>query len=429
MTDLIQCPLCNGVFDERAIGVHASKCLGENNHLNELSEDEDRSDFEEERNISDVSIHVSDDDDENDNNPFTPEEEEKWEQSNKKENENNVEVVAKKLKTEGKEQTFTPQFHFRLCDAMQLIENALLFCGKEDYNNNNNNTAQCFNVAENFELLKNLQKTLEKLSEAYEDEVYFTRKQTQKELEEFSIIRLQLEQAQSVLSGKQQDELAKIRNEELEKRENEIKKEKQRLQQEFQQLQHNTTQLVQGEKEALETNKLRYFPLLLSQTHNTSPEAMHFRIAESAFYRLNSNNAVRVTKVEYIVNPILLAQFNAERERDSSLKPMLVFHGTDPKNIHSICSEGFRKPGDPKYHTANGQVRGPGVYFAESVTVSVGYNATSDKMLLVQILAKPSEDKGGGVWVLKDSERALPTYIIHHKTVLLTDPSQLYKTK
>ena len=42
---------------------------------------------------------------------------------------------------------------------------------------------------------------------------------------------------------------------------------------------------------------------------------MHFRIAESQFYRLiEAGNNVKVDKVEYVVNPELVRRFNAARK-------------------------------------------------------------------------------------------------------------------
>ena len=70
---------------------------------------------------------------------------------------------------------------------------------------------------------------------------------------------------------------------------------------------------MEGEKEALEGKTTVYFDLFAERAHKEgSAEQMHFRLAESQFYRLLSGSyaaTYRITKVEYVVNPKLAKGF------------------------------------------------------------------------------------------------------------------------
>jgi hypothetical protein len=407
MTD-ISCPMCNQQFDERAIQIHAFSCAGQ---PSQMMDSDDASDFEKDFSSSSVLAETTTPPKTPYNSPASGKRTAPIMLIEDAREEKKVKIEETKLQS-----TVAPVAAVVLCVCLQLIENGLMYSQSR----------------EDMELLQNIRESIGTLVEAYEDEIYCIRKQTQKQATEFSEIRVQLEQAQSILTGKQQEELTKIRKEELERRQKEIEQEKKRLNDDFlvqkSMLYQNTTPLLPGEKEALEGNCVKYFSLYPNQMHNTSPASIHFRIAESAFYRLSlSTGSARVTQVEYVVNPILFAQFNAAREKEPSLKPLLVFHGTNASNIQSICSNGFRAPGDADYKMVNGLVKGPGVYFAESVSTSLSYNVGGDKMLLCQILARPSEDKSTGVWVITNSERTLPTYILHFKNMVISDPAHFYK--
>jgi aprataxin and PNK-like factor len=57
----------------------------------------------------------------------------------------------------------------------------------------------------------------------------------------------------------------------------------------------NGTALVKGEKEALAGGDVKYFELFPERTHDGTAEQMHFRLAESQFYRLlDSSTNVRL---------------------------------------------------------------------------------------------------------------------------------------
>ena len=67
---------------------------------------------------------------------------------------------------------------------------------------------------------------------------------------------------------------------------------------------------MDGEKEALEGKKTIYFDLFAERAYKEGSAAqMHFRLAESQFYRLLSGANYRITKVEYVVNPKLSKGF------------------------------------------------------------------------------------------------------------------------
>ena len=82
-------------------------------------------------------------------------------------------------------------------------------------------------------------------------------------------------------------------------------------------------------------------------------------VAESQFYRLlPAKSAFKVTKVEYVVEPELVKRFQKARNKlkknrgEEASLPVLAFHGTKERNIHSICNEGFRVPGEQGFRHA-----------------------------------------------------------------------------
>ena len=77
---------------------------------------------------------------------------------------------------------------------------------------------------------------------------------------------------------------------------------------------------------------------------------------ESQFYRLvDTTDKYRITKVEYVVNPVLIRRFQKARQKLQKVRgenmsyPVLAFHGTKENNIHSICNTGFRVPGEENF--------------------------------------------------------------------------------
>ncbi|XP_070211703.1 uncharacterized protein [Littorina saxatilis] len=155
--------------------------------------------------------------------------------------------------------------------------------------------------------------------------------------------------------------------------------------------------LVEGEEEAMKGDKTVYFPLVPERDYKEgSADQIHFRLAESQFYRLISGaglSTFRVTKVEYVVTPDHVKRFKTAKEKlhkergEDMACSVLAFHGTDEKNITLICEKGFKVPGESGFHhkTDTGWY-GAGVYFSEYPSYSMSYISGSTKLLLCQVL-------------------------------------------
>lgn len=110
----------------------------------------------------------------------------------------------------------------------------------------------------------------------------------------------------------------------------------------------------------MESDKLVYFPLFAERDYKEGSAAqIHFRLAESQFYRLvDVKDNYRVTKVEYIVNPSLIKRFKKAQHTLKKMRgekhsyPVLAFHGTKEDNIGSISETGFRIPGEANFEHA-----------------------------------------------------------------------------
>jgi ADP-ribosyl-[dinitrogen reductase] hydrolase len=147
---------------------------------------------------------------------------------------------------------------------------------------------------------------------------------------------------------------------------------------------------VPGEREAMAAGKFKTFSLYPTRQINHDAASMHFRTAESQFYRLlGSSYGVKVTKVEYIVNPKLIQDFEqrrlelaAEMPDWDSTRPIFVFHGTSEKNIDNIIKNNFdvKKVGS----STDAGFYGAGLYFSELPSLSMGYVRGCTKFLLCQ---------------------------------------------
>lgn len=219
--------------------------------------------------------------------------------------------------------------------------------------------------------------------------------------------------------------------------------------------------LVKGEAEALESSKTVLFPLYAQRTHDNSAEQAHFRLAESQFYRLLENNDYRVTMVEYVVSPAVVARYKKaiaalteQRAKDMTpeairklkegqahtearcvLDPVLGFHGTATKNIASICEHGFKVPGGTEgfTHSTDAGWYGRGVYFSEFPSYAMEYITSGTKLLLCQVVlgkiyhctklihGAPLQagydshmSPDGKEVVIFNSEHILPSYVVHY---------------
>lgn len=200
--------------------------------------------------------------------------------------------------------------------------------------------------------------------------------------------------------------------------------------------------MVDGEKEALDKDDLCYFPLFAEREFKEGSAAqMHFRLAESQFYRLvDTTDKYRITKVEYVVNPVLMRRFQKARQKLRKVRgekmsyPVLAFHGTKENNIHSICNTGFRVPGEENFeHATDTGYYGRGVYFSEYPSYSMTYIRGASKLLLCQVLpgkvyrctnlihGEPLEmghdshtSPDGKELVIFNSHHILPSYVVHY---------------
>ena len=109
----------------------------------------------------------------------------------------------------------------------------------------------------------------------------------------------------------------------------------------------------------------------------------------------------KVQQVEYIVNPPLLAAFEAkqrefaERYGEGGHHTILSFHGTtNDANIENILANNFdigrlaAGSGDRGYY-------GAGIYFSERADVSQGYAGGVNKLLLCKLLTGREYKIGG----------------------------------
>ena len=93
-------------------------------------------------------------------------------------------------------------------------------------------------------------------------------------------------------------------------------------------------------------------------------------VLESQFYRLLPiGSPYKVTKVEYVVQPLLIKRFTEARKHIKETRgedhsyPLLGFHGTKVKNIESICQTGFRVPGEEGFQHASD----PGIFMTLNI--------------------------------------------------------------
>nr|KAI8728513.1 CAunnamed protein product [Biomphalaria glabrata] len=160
---------------------------------------------------------------------------------------------------------------------------------------------------------------------------------------------------------------------------------------------NNGLLMLEGEKEALSKDTTTYFPLYPERAYKEgSASQIHFRLAESQFYRLLTGDAsatIRVLKVDYVVSPKVVKNFRQCQEKlkktrgESFSYPILGFHGTDQKNIRPICENGFKAPGDKGFkHKTDSGWYGAGVYFSEFTKYSMAYISGCTEIMLCQIL-------------------------------------------
>ena len=278
---------------------------------------------------------------------------------------------------------------------------------------------------------------------------------------EFTQIRLQLEHAASGKEHERDEELSRIRIEEMMARETEAQKlreaqvtqesewlrERLKVEEEkAEEIKHLKNQaaevanklellstnsaaaLMEGEAKAIETGEGELRRIILYPSENfeghTSGE-FHFRLAESQFLRMvGSLGSYHVAKVEYILNPPLLKRYHdfktQLKAKGEPIAERLTFHGTSAKAIEAIIREGFRVGGVDTPVLA-GTALGTGVYSSESPSFAMGYIKDGRTSLLFSRVC-PSRDSviqkdGHGViqqLVCKHREQIIPVYIVHY---------------
>ncbi|KYQ89930.1 PARP domain-containing protein [Tieghemostelium lacteum] len=194
-----------------------------------------------------------------------------------------------------------------------------------------------------------------------------------------------------------------------------------------------------GEEAIIEGNgaPMKYI-LRPCRQFDDSAADLHFRTAESQFYRLleSASNTYKVKKVEYIVNPKLMKAFYAKKKEYEKLnypdtKPVFGFHGTSSKNILNICKTNFliSKVGS----TTDAGWYGKGIYFSEYPEYSIGYISDCSKIMLCKVLLGKSYKCDGLITgkpcqtgytshlspdemelVIFHPDQILPCYVIHY---------------
>jgi len=189
---------------------------------------------------------------------------------------------------------------------------------------------------------------------------------------------------------------------------------------------------------------MKIFTLYPERKVESDASQMHFRIAESQFYRLlasgfGGNASVKVSKVEYIVNPPLVNKFEAKRLKLAETldwdqtRPILCFHGTSEDNIPNIIKHNF----DVSYvgKSTDKGFYGAGIYLSEFPGLSMAYVRKGSKFLLCKVLlGKVYKCPGlmmgspctkghhshispnGQEIVIFETDQILPTYIVHYTT-------------
>eukprot|EP01080_Neovahlkampfia_damariscottae_P002732 gene2732-3927_t len=144
---------------------------------------------------------------------------------------------------------------------------------------------------------------------------------------------------------------------------------------------------MDGEKDVLngDMTKIKFYTITPRNSFNLDAEDIHFRICESQFTRWSIVNGqgyaqYSISEVKYVVNPMLFKTFQNAKEKLAkrhgflleSMKPLLLFHGTSPKNMENIIKTNFliSKVGS----TTDMGYYGKGVYFSEYPGTSISYS-------------------------------------------------------
>jgi len=196
--------------------------------------------------------------------------------------------------------------------------------------------------------------------------------------------------------------------------------------------------MLPEEEFALATQEVLRVELLPTRCfRGLTPREVHFRTVESQFLRMLGSQKNKVSKVEYVINPQLLAAFESKQEELAGVTgeeqhPVLAFHGTTSQNMESIVQHNFdigllsKGSGDKGWY-------GAGIYFSELPTTAMSYGKGEKKLLLSKVLLGrefqcPGRMDGkqlqlgydshrspdGSELVVFDQAQILPCYIVHY---------------
>ncbi|XP_078359754.1 uncharacterized protein LOC144644197 [Oculina patagonica] len=103
-----------------------------------------------------------------------------------------------------------------------------------------------------------------------------------------------------------------------------------------------------------------------------------FKLAESLFRRSMSENKATIVSIERVQNPFVWEKYARKKDqmekrariKDSPVNEKLLFHGTDPQHVDSICAENFDWRALDEDRAA---LFGQGAYFREEAALSKLY--------------------------------------------------------
>lgn len=107
---------------------------------------------------------------------------------------------------------------------------------------------------------------------------------------------------------------------------------------------------------------------------------------------LKGNN-MKVKSIDNVLKAELVIRFEVRWEAlrrqlgESFVKYELAYHGTDPKNIDSICEKGLLVPGKGNNvgHATDTGWYGKGIYTSPNAQISVGYCRNGGKLIICSV--------------------------------------------
>jgi predicted DNA-binding protein (UPF0251 family) len=185
-----------------------------------------------------------------------------------------------------------------------------------------------------------------------------------------------------------------------------------------------------GEFDAMEKGECRLFTFKPERTFSNEVSHIHFRVAESEFYRLQTvKNVYRVTEVKYVVTPYLVQDFelarhdvaHTMRKTFKETKPLLLFHGLDnvedeiewvtQNNIRNVEEKGAFFANDATY--ASNFITGESgriMFFLVLTGIATNATFTSKNNNVNQL-----KNKLGSAHTLKNDEQ----YLVFDKKLIL----------